>query len=321
MGQINWKELLRKYKTYVAAAAILLILLLVLALRGCGSTAGESEENKEETPETENVAPEEEVKPAPQLEENTHASIERLMERYCDAIVHGDLETYEMIVKDLSETEKEQIVARSAFYDSFENIECHIMDGPKEDSYIVFLSYDAKLKGIDTPAPDIRIMYVTPKDEDGERYIDGDASDNEELQAYVAELEKNSDVQALEADVTARYQAALEQDSRLSEWIARIYGQEPEEEEPEAPEEPSEEEEPEADEGEPQEEPEAGTAQNRETRTNDTVNIRKEPSTEAERLAVAYKGDAITQIESYDDGWSKVEFKGVSGYVKTEFLE
>ena len=38
-------------------------------------------------------------------------------------------------------------------------------------------------------------------------------------------------------------------------------------------------------------------------------------------IALAYQGDAITQIESYDNGWSKVEYKGETGYVKTEFLE
>ena len=50
-------------------------------------------------------------------------------------------------------------------------------------------------------------------------------------------------------------------------------------------------------------------------------NVRSDATTDSDRIALAYQGDAITEIESYDNGWSKVEYKGQTGYVKTEFLE
>ena len=62
-------------------------------------------------------------------------------------------------------------------------------------------------------------------------------------------------------------------------------------------------------------------AQNRETRVKESVNVRSDATTDSDRIALAYQGDAITEIESYDNGWSKVEYKGQTGYVKTEFLE
>ena len=51
------------------------------------------------------------------------------------------------------------------------------------------------------------------------------------------------------------------------------------------------------------------------------MNVRSEPSTESSRIALAYAGASITQIESYDNGWSKVEYEGQTGYVMTEYLE
>ena len=51
-----------------------------------------------------------------------------------------------------------------------------------------------------------------------------------------------------------------------------------------------------------------------------SISVRRR-TTDSDRIALAYQGDAITQIESYDNGWSKVEYKGETGYVKTEFLE
>ncbi|MFR5355347.1 MAG: SH3 domain-containing protein [Clostridia bacterium] len=53
----------------------------------------------------------------------------------------------------------------------------------------------------------------------------------------------------------------------------------------------------------------------------ESVNVRSDATTDSDRIALAYQGDAITEIESYDNGWSKVEYKGQTGYVKTEFLE
>ncbi len=106
----------------------------------------------------------------------------------------------------------------------------------------------------------------------------------------------------------------------LAEFLQKISGQVAEEE-PEPEEEPAEPEAPEEEPAEEPQEPSAGgaTAQNRQTRVNSTVNVRSEASTESAR--VAYQGESITQIESYENGWSKVDFNGQTGYVMTEYLE
>ena len=66
---------------------------------------------------------------------------------------------------------------------------CYTKDGPEEDSYIVFLCFDIKLKDflkVETLVPDIQCLYVTPKNEDGSRYIRySNVEEDEELQAYV----------------------------------------------------------------------------------------------------------------------------------------
>lgn len=296
----------RKYRNY-----LMMLMLAAVVFCGCGK-----KEEQPETPEAETEVVEEEAEEEENLlEENSHKSIDRLIEKYCISIAEGDLETLESIVDEIPEEEREKIKSRSVIIEAFENIECYTKDGPVEDSYIVFLCYDMKLINIKTPAPDIDCLYISPKDENGARYVHyGNIDEN--IQAYVTELEKDPEVQALYEDVRTRYQEALESDEALIEFINRITGkvEEPEEE----PEEETQEEVPEEEEESSEAE---GTSQNRETRVTDSVNIRKEPSTDAERLALAYKGDKITQIESYDDGWSKVEYKGLTGYTKTEFLE
>lgn len=346
--QNEMEGILIRNKIYIAVIVVLLVVNVGLAYtlfnektkspeKNLAQSENDLEDSTQEAPEE--VIPE----PENNLEENTHASIDRLVEKYCEYIAGGDVEALEGIVDVLSDEEKEKIQNRAAFIDSFENVTCYTKNGPIEDSYIVFVCYDMKLINIDTSAPDIICLYVGPKGDDGRRIHYGsiDAS----MQEYVAELEQDPEVQALYDDVSTRYQEAQEKDETLAAFIQKISGQVAEQPEETTPEEGSEEtaeenseetseenseetaeggegseeetaEQPEETEGEGQ-----ATAQNRETHVTDSVNVRSEATTESERLALAYKGDPITQIESYDNGWSKVVYKGKTGYVKTEFLE
>lgn len=317
------KNILTDYRLYLALNVVLLIIIVVL-LRGGGDTAKEQENPWDPAPQEtgeEEVQPEEsEAEPEPEnrLEENSHASIDRLVGKYCEYIASGDVDSLEEIVDVLTEEEKESIKNRSAFIEAFNNVTCYTKNGPVEDSYIVFVCYDMKLINIETSAPDIICLYVGPNGDGGRRIHYG--SVDESMRAYVAELEQDPEVQALYDDVRTRYEAAQESDVTLAEFIQKISGQvAEEEEEPEAEEPQENEEESEA----PEEEASTGeaVAQNRETHVKDTVNVRSEPSTESARVALAYQGDAIMQIESYENGWSKVEYKGLSGYVMTEYLE
>lgn len=335
----NLKNILTDYRIYIGIIVVLLIIIAML-LKGGGKEEGSDGPVPEE--QQENVAPEEqpdgstegqentegeaqpEAEPENRLEANSHASVDRLVEKYCESIVNGDVDTLESIVDELTEEEKESIRKRAALIESFDNVTCYTKMGPEEDSYVVFICYDMKLINVETSAPDILCLYM-PMGPDG-RYIHyGDV--DESMQEYVSKLEQDPDVKALFDDVRTRYQAAQESDRMLAEFLQKINGQvsgeetEPSEGEGEAPEETP------AEAEESQETPEeapsegAATAQNRETRVNSTVNVRSEASTESSRIAVAYQGDTITQIESYENGWSKVEYKGQSGYVMTEYLE
>lgn len=328
MEQNNkWKEILMKYKVYIAVIAVLLVLVIVLA-KGCGNS-GDSEVQAPEV--VEQPEEEGEAEPENNLEENSHATIDRLIGRYCEYIANGDVENLEGIVDVLTDEEKDKIKNRAAFIQSYDNVKCYTKKGPVEDSFIVFVCYDMKLINIETSAPDIICLYVGPKDDNNDRRIHYGTID-ESMQEYVTELEKDPEVQALYDDVSTRYQQAQESDETLAAFIRKISGQveeEPEEsaegssEEAESSEEAAAAEEPQEENAEEPEEEAQGEAsvQNRETRVTESVNVRAEASTESERLALAYQGDPITQIESYDNGWSKVEYKGLTGYVKTEFLE
>ena len=334
MEQRNMRELLEKYKYYVIGAAVVLVVIIALVAGG-----RKTETVPEEPQETQEAADQQEQEEEPnELEENSHSSIERLVSKYLDCIVNGDVDALESIVDELSDADKEEVKKLDKAYESYSDLKCYTKKGPDEDSYIVFVCCDMKIAGVETLAPYISCLYIGPKDESGNRYIRyNNVEEDQTLQAYVQELEQDPEVKALYDDVNARYQEALNNDPTLAEFVQNATGKanentETAEEEAPAADEAAEQEDAQEETGEApaaeeqteepaEEEAPAAEAQNRETRVTESVNIRSEASTDSDRIALAYQGDAITQIESYDNGWSKVEYKGETGYVKTEFLE
>ena len=50
------------------------------------------------------------------------------------------------------------------------------------------------------------------------------------------------------------------------------------------------------------------------------VNVREQPNTDCNILGKLTGGESISVYETMSDGWSRVDYNGTEGYVKTEFL-
>lgn len=53
----------------------------------------------------------------------------------------------------------------------------------------------------------------------------------------------------------------------------------------------------------------------------DSVNVRKSMSQTAEKVGLAYRGDTVEVIQSYQEGWTKVKWNGEVGYIKTDLIK
>ena len=57
------------------------------------------------------------------------------------------------------------------------------------------------------------------------------------------------------------------------------------------------------------------------TAVTDNIRIREGRSTDSRMLGTLASGTAVNVYANYSDGWSKIEYGGLTGYCKTEFLE
>ena len=56
-------------------------------------------------------------------------------------------------------------------------------------------------------------------------------------------------------------------------------------------------------------------------KANDTCNIRKESSTNSESLGLVYSGESVEVLENAGNGWVKIKYGNITGYVMKEFLD
>lgn len=328
-SQKNWQEkilhLLQQGKEWavsnkkisIPAAAVILVILLA-----CVSMLSGKKETPEDTVETAQTGTEFSSIPVPEvpLEENAVAAVNILMEKYYAALAEGDIDTLSGLTNHISDLDRIRIEKRSNYIERYDNIVCYTKVGLVEDSYLVYVYNEAKIKDIETPAPSLN-TYAVYKNESGEYYIyEGDLDDNEEN--YFQELSGQDDVMNLCNIVQAKYNEAIEEDEQLKEFMGKFLEMIREEAAKALAEQQTEAQESEAQEEAetPEETPSEPQVKVTEVETTDTVNVRSSDSETADKIGKAEKGTRLPLLEKKENGWSKVEFEGKEAFIKSEYL-
>lgn len=250
------------------------------------------------------------------LEENAVPEVNELLQQYYQAAADGDMDTLNALVNTYDEDTQIYLEKMSGHIEYYQNIVCYTKPGPLEGSYIVYAYYEVKFKDLETAVPGISPYLVYPK-EDGSLFIyEGDVDEN--VNAYVEEVSAQDDVIDLMNRVQVIFNEAVMQDDNLNNYLAQLkeelqveVGEALGQAESRTQEETEETADASAD-------PAAGEGK---VRATDVVNVRASDSEQAERIGKVAAGDVLTRLEARANGWSKVEYDGKEGYIKSEFLE
>lgn len=216
------------------------------------------------------------------------------MTSYYSARTNGDTETLKKLDPSLTEQEQEELT--NGYVEKYEDIRTYSRQGLAAGEYVVYVCYNGKVKDIDTLVPSLT-QYYLKSDEQGSLYIydyEGDA----DTEAFLEETRKTAEVQDLIASVKKECDAAENSDPALKEFMSQ-YGSSQES-------------------GTDQTGTGEGTGS--ELVAIDECNIRTEPNTDCEVLAVLYIGETVTKTGEAEDGWTQIDYNGQTAYVKSEFL-
>lgn len=349
MGFVN--KVIKRLKTdkqfakmfyIVLAAFVLSVVVIVACVRGFASdsddeiaqdeTQQETVTDGEQAQVTEETSAEESTQPVVDytvpdvlLEENAYPQVNELIGQYFNAMTNGDTATITALRDTVEQEELIKIEKESAYIDEFDGIKVYTKPGPMSGSYVTFVYYEIKFTGIETLAPGLTTLYLCPR-EDGSLYIcDGNMTqqDTDYIKAIVAQ----TDVADMFAMVETKYAEAIDADAGLNEFMGNLsakldaeVSQAMAQLNAETAEEVQEQQAAAQEEAESQQQAQSQVVEEL-VKATDTVNVRASDSENADRIGRIAVGETITRYEKKENGWSRVDYNGTEGYIKSEYLE
>ncbi len=301
----NIKEWISDNLRYIllGLALILVLVLAVLGVRAItnianGNTAIGRQTEAESVTEAKTIV-ESEVQNAASTATGSlvlnDANILATMASYYTARTNKDVATLKELEPSIDEAQVEADLENS-YVEEYTDIKTYSVEGPTEGNFVVYACYNGKVKDIDTPVPSLTQFYLK-SNEDGSYYI-ADTTGDTQAEEFVEEMRKSSEVQNLISEVKEACKEAEDSDPVLKDFMAK-YGNGSSDDDSET-------------------ETEAGESS--ELVALDTCNIREEASTDAEILGTLYLGEAVTKTGETDDGWTQIDYNGVTAYIKSELL-
>ncbi len=262
--------------------------------------------------------------------------IEEFMTEYFNALADHDTYVLKEVLSPVYDNEMKYNGIFSDYVDAYDNLICYAKDGLKEGDYIVAVYYEMKYAKVLQTAPGMQFFYVET-DQDGELYINNvygqhnltyrESETDPSIENLIASYQGEADMSSLIQQVQTKYDEAINSNNNLKEmidvtipgaledWYAEM-GEFLEE-----PEEPVVDDPVEDDTEEPVQPENTGVSEASGTvYATDLVNIRKEPSTDADVLLPATFGMKLKRVGTTDNGWTKVKTGDTVGYIKSEFV-
>ena len=113
----------------------------------------------------------------------------------------------------------EKMKEDAGYVESYDDLHVYTKIGKEPDTYVAFVTYNMKIRGIYTKVPGLATFYV----EKGGDKVEVNANpDDLEVQHYIARLTRHQDVQALFQNVNEAYNQALQSDALLREALGEL---------------------------------------------------------------------------------------------------
>ena len=296
-----------RYGVIGGVLALLLIIIIIVCV-SCSGREDEQEVPESDVPLSVNApGTEQQTAPAASADE----AIQQLVNTYYKALETGDSATIATVKANVTEEEKIRQETRAQDIEYIDIVEVFTRPGMTEGTYVVFVYTDTKFVGIETKAPGFSATYVSSR-EDGSLYLD--SSVDETIKEYVVQVAAEEEIANYYYQVLTNYTNALASDPDLKNYMENlnqklddaIQARQQEQQEQES--------------AEPVQEAMA-TQVNETVRTTSKVNVRASDSENADRLGQVDLGTTLTRYETRENGWSKIDYNGQEGFIKSEYLE
>lgn len=332
-----WKEKIHSVGNYIIKhSKIILPAAVVVAVAVTVSVSlsmGNKNREEQQLAEIETVSGEAITEAATEevpLVANEEGAIYSLVATYYNAMATGDEDTLRSVCDEISDKDMYRYLELSQYIDYYPTLEIYTKTGPEEGSVIAYVYYKIAFVGHEEEVPGYQALYICTNDQ-GELYIKR-GENSEEINDYIKKVSTQDDVVEFNNKITVEYNELMvdhpevlqyisELDSQVSvavgEKLANQVAGDPQDAAA-ATEEGTTDGQDAQNEGGEQPAEEQGPQY---VTTTTTVNVRSSDSEQADKLGKVSGGTKLQVLEQRPNGWTKVDYEGKEGYIKTEFLQ
>ena len=259
------------------------------------------------------------------MTENSDQAIKELIYTFYNAQATGDIDTIKSVCDEVSDLDVISFEEKANYIEYFPLIEIYTKKGMNEGESIVYVYYKMTFVNHEEEFPGYTTHYVCTA-EDGSLYIKR-TNISEELNAYISMICAQDDVVEFNNRITAEYDDFFKEHPDLEGYAEEVmaqvnmnvgvkWSQMQEEAAAQAA--------ANAD-GNDSEDPEVigGSVVTEEpvyAVALDTVNVRSSDSEKSDKLGKATKGSKWLVVEERVNGWTKIDYEGKEGYIRSDFL-
>ena len=353
-------DFLKRNMRYISKGAMVFALAAVLMLTGCNEENGKKGQDAQQpTPEaTQEPTEQPEVKDD-EYEVEVQPEVKELISTYYNAYDAGDVKKLDSITESLSDMEKSYIKMLNEYVESHSDIKCYTKEGLEEGSYLVSVTFDMNFSDVEGGLPGMDFFYIKTGEKglyidnlysSFNREV-GEQETAKEIDDLIKEFEGGDTVATVDKvkdairDWSSSYTPEEKEEEegkedkkdtknkkkkdkkdKKEDTEQKDDGSEEQndgsgENQEDTPEAPKEEEAPPEDTS--SEDTSSGinyVPEGKVLTASSSYNVRKSMNESAELIGTTAEGDSIKVILSYAEGWTKVEWNGLTGYIRTDLL-
>ena len=337
-GLYMWKEkihsignyIIKHNKVVLPAVVVVAVAITVSVSLSLSNRHKEAQQEAEIASAASETATESATEDVP-LVANEEGAIYTLIATYYNAMATGDEETLRSVCDEISDKDMYRYVELSQYIDYYPTLEIYTKTGPEEGSVIAYVYYKISFVGHEEEVPGYQALYICTNDQGGLYIKRGENS--EEVNEYIKTVSTQDDVVEFNNKITVEYNELMvdhpevlqyisELDSQVSiavgEKLANQVAAETQVAEAGTEEGSTDGQDTQTENGEQQEAEDQGPQY---VTTTTTVNVRSSDSEQADKLGKVSGGTKLQVLEQRPNGWTKVDYEGKEGYIKTEFLQ
>ncbi len=337
-GLYMWKEkihsignyIIKHNKVVLPAVVVVAVAITVSVSLSLSNRHKEAQQEAEIASAASETATETATEEVP-LVANEEGAIYTLIATYYNAMATGDEETLRSVCDEISDKDMYRYVELSQYIDYYPTLEIYTKTGPEEGSVIAYVYYKISFVGHEEEVPGYQALYICTNDQGGLYIKRGENS--EEVNEYIKTVSTQDDVVEFNNKITVEYNELMvdhpevlqyisELDSQVSiavgEKLANQVAGETQVAEAGTEEGSTDGQDTQTENGEQQEAEDQGSQY---VTTTTTVNVRSSDSEQADKLGKVSGGTKLQVLEQRPNGWTKVDYEGKEGYIKTEFLQ